>query len=215
MWNVVRRQLPPAPASVLEIGCGSKGGFVPELEAAGYRATGIDPGAPAGPPYVQDRFEDVTGLASVDAVVASTSLHHVDDLATVLERVEDVVVLGGTVVVIEWAWERFDEPTARWCFERLVPGTDGAGWLERHRERWSSSGLPWAEYLAGWAEGEGLHGGDAVVRALDDRFERQSLTYGPYLFADLAGTEASDEAAAIDAGVIAATRADFVGRRRN
>jgi hypothetical protein len=36
----VRSRLPPTPASVVEIGCGSLGGFVPELRQCGYEAVG-------------------------------------------------------------------------------------------------------------------------------------------------------------------------------
>jgi hypothetical protein len=46
LWPFVREWLPDAPARVVEIGCGSLGGFVPRLEQAGYEATGIDPKAP-------------------------------------------------------------------------------------------------------------------------------------------------------------------------
>jgi hypothetical protein len=56
----------------------------------------------------------------VECVMACTSLHHVADLDDVLDRVGAVLVPGGAVVVVEWAWERFDEATARWCFARLA-----------------------------------------------------------------------------------------------
>lgn len=45
MWQFIGPALPPAPASVLEIGCGRFGGFVPRLRAAGYDAVGVDPNA--------------------------------------------------------------------------------------------------------------------------------------------------------------------------
>jgi hypothetical protein len=44
VWPFVREWLPDSPARVVEIGCGSLGGFVPRLEQAGYEATGDDPG---------------------------------------------------------------------------------------------------------------------------------------------------------------------------
>ena len=37
-WAFVRGELPDAPATVFEIGCGPDGGFVPQLLAAGYDA---------------------------------------------------------------------------------------------------------------------------------------------------------------------------------
>ena len=57
VWPFVRDSLPPAPAQVVEIGCGPLGGFVPRLQAAGYEVTGVDPEAPAGPGYRQAEFE--------------------------------------------------------------------------------------------------------------------------------------------------------------
>src|SRR5262245_30835232 len=90
MWPFVREGLPPAPARVLEIGCGPLGGFVPMMLRDGHRAVGVDPEAPEGPDYAQVEFEryDASDLAgSLDAVVASSSLHHVHDLAEVLDRV--------------------------------------------------------------------------------------------------------------------------------
>jgi SAM-dependent methyltransferase len=55
----------------------------------------------------------------LDAIVACTSLHHVADLTAALDLVDAVLVPGGVAVIVEWARERFDEATARWCFDRL------------------------------------------------------------------------------------------------
>jgi len=124
-WPFVLTHLPAAPARVVEIGCGPLGGFVPMLESAGYQATGIDPEAPAGSSYRQVEFESYEAPGPVDAVVASVSLHHVADLAVVLDQVNALLVPAGRVVIVEWAHERFDEATARWCFARLPdPGKD-------------------------------------------------------------------------------------------
>ena len=43
LWPLIRARLPAAPARVVEVGCGSLGGFVPMLRADGYDAVGIDP----------------------------------------------------------------------------------------------------------------------------------------------------------------------------
>jgi SAM-dependent methyltransferase len=143
-------------------------------------------------------------------------LHHVADPTVVLDQVVAALRPGGTVVVIEWARERVDESTARWCFARLPqppPGEDG-GWLARRRDEWAASGQPWGTYREGWARREGMHTGRDVLDALDRRFQRQSLAFGPYFFPDLAGTTAADEQAAIDAGTIQATCLRYVGRLR-
>ncbi|MDG4824081.1 methyltransferase domain-containing protein [Asanoa sp. WMMD1127] len=189
-WPFVRAALPPAPARVVEIGCGPSGGFVPALLSAGHAADGVDPEAPAGAGFHQMEFERFAAPEPVDAVVACTSLHHVADLDVMVDRIAGALRPGGTVVVVEWARERFDERTARWCFDRLPAGGDG--WLHRHAARWRESGLAWADYLDGWAAAEGLHRADRIVAALRRRFVVRSLAAAPYFFADL-GLDEDDE----------------------
>jgi SAM-dependent methyltransferase len=212
VWPFIQEQLPPAPASVLEIGCGPLGGFVPALRDAGYHAVGVDPSAPEGPDYRPVEFEGHQPPRPVDCVVASLALHHVADLDRALDRLGDLLVPGGVLVVVEWAWERFDEATARWSFARLAPPEPGAepGWLHRHQERWSASGQPWERYLRGWAEQEGVHPAGQIQRGLDARFTRRFHAEHPYLFADLAATSEAEEQAAIDAGEIRAVGSRYV-----
>jgi SAM-dependent methyltransferase len=243
-WPFVQAHLPAAPARVVEIGCGPLGGFVPMLESAGYQATGIDPAAPAGSSYRQVEFEAYEAAGPVDAMVASASLHHVADLAVVLDQVSAMLAPDGRVVIAEWAHERFDEPTARWCFARLPesgedhaprpepahhharpsepgkhhdhvtePAEDHA-WLRHRRAEWRESGQPWDDYLRSWAQAGGLYSGQHILAALNARFETESVTYGPYFFADLLDTSEADEQAAIDAGLIQANRIRYAGRPR-
>jgi SAM-dependent methyltransferase len=213
LWPVVRGRLPAPPARVVDIGCGPLGGFVPMLRANGYDAVGIDPRAPEQPHYRRVEFERAELPPQVDAVIASASLHHVADPAEVIDRITSTLTSRGTVVIVEWAWEKFDEQTAAWCFERLGPD-DGAGWLRRRRDEWLASGREWPSYLRHWAERDGLHPSELLLRLLDERFERQLLTHGPYFFPDLVDTSEADEQTAIDAALIQPTRIDYVGTRR-
>jgi len=125
-------------------------------------------------------------------------------------------VPDGALVVVEWAWERFDEATARWCFGRLAPPDSAAepGWLHRRRDEWAASGQPWDGFSGAWATQEGLHSGEEIVRGLDARFDRRLCGFGPYFFADLADTTEADEQAAIDAGQVQANGIWYTGRRR-
>ncbi len=244
-WPFVLTHLPAAPARVVEIGCGPLGGFVPMLEWAGYQATGIDPEAPAGSSHRQVEFESYEAPGPVDAIVASASLHHVADLAVVLDQVKALLVPDGRLVIVEWAHERFDEAAARWCFARLPePGEhhsrlpesgndhtplpesgedhtpppepgEDHSWLRHRRAEWRESGQPWADYLRSWAQAERLHSGQDILAALDARFDSEPVTYGPYFFMDLAGTSEADEQAAIDAGLIQANRIQYAGRPRS
>jgi SAM-dependent methyltransferase len=213
VWPFVRHNLPAPPAAVTEIGCGPLGGFVARMRSAGYQAAGVDPEAPDGPWYRRAEFESYDHPEPVQAVVACTSLHHVADVGAVLDLTAAALVPGGTVIVVEWARERFDEAAARWCFDRLRPAADHPSWLQRRQEEWLASGLPWRDYCEAWAQEEGLHAGEDIVRELDDRFDRQSRTYGPYFFPDLAGITEDDEQAAIDGGAIQASRISYTGLR--
>jgi len=214
LWPFVRAWLPAPPAAVVEIGCGPLGGFVPMLRSAGYAAAGVDPEAPEEPGYHRVEFERYEMPGPAQAIVACTSLHHVADLGEVLDRAGTALVAGAPLVVVEWARERFDEGTARWCFDRLPPPSDEHGWLRHRHDHWRASGLPWDGYIRGWAEEERLHVGQDIVRELDARFGTRSLSYGPYFFPDLAGVSEDGEQAAIDAGEIQANRIAYVGHRR-
>jgi SAM-dependent methyltransferase len=215
VWPFVRSQLPPAPASVLEIGCGPLGGFVPRMAEQGYEAAGIDRNAPDAPGYHQLDFEHHDPPLPVDAIVASRSLHHVGDVGDVIARAAATLRPGGTIVVAEWAWGRFDEQTARWCFDRLDAPEDEPGWLHRRRDGWLASGEAWDAYFTAWTRTHELQSADLILRELDRHFERALCEYAPYFFADLGGTSEDDEQAAIDVGEIRATGIRYAGTLRS
>ena len=212
-WPFVHEHLPSAPAMVVEIGCGSLGGFVPALWREGYDAVGVDPHAPEGPGYHRVMFEDHQLPRSADAVIACTSLHHVADLDQVADRVCAALAPGGVLVVVEWAWERFDESTAQWCFARLAPTAESTdpGWLHRRRDEWDATDQPWDAYWRDWANGAHLHPSRDILDTLEARFDRVVSADGPFFFPELDGVTAQDEKAAIDATQIQATCVRYVG----
>ncbi|MEY9940199.1 class I SAM-dependent methyltransferase [Streptacidiphilus sp. MAP5-3] len=229
LWPFVKEQVPPGPGAVVEIGCGPLGGFVPLLHAKGHHAVGVDPSAPEGPSYRRLRFEDwqpEAGDLPVEAAVACLSLHHVDDIDALLARVAELMQPGGRLVVREWARERFDEATARWCFDRLGPDApepaegEGEGeelqrgwWLRRYRQAWQEEGGDWSAYFNGWADAAGLLTGETLLHALEaSPFETELLEFDAYFHLALDGVTAEQEQAAIDAGAIRANGIRYVGR---
>lgn len=216
-WSFVRDHLPSPPARVLEIGCGPLGGFVPALGRDGYQAVGVDPEAPEARGYNRVEFERYAPPERVHAVVACTSLHHVHDLDEVADQVSETLLPGGTLVVVEWAWERFDEATARWCFARLGPTALASepGWLHRRRDEWVASGRPWHAYWQEWAQTAHLHPGREILASLDARFDRVVGAEGPYFFSELDGIAEQDEQAAIDAAQVQASCILYVGAVRS
>ena len=213
-WPFVRAHLPPAPARVLEIGCGPEGGFVPTMREHGYDAEGVDPGGTIPDPDTTRRRirkapADGAGRARPSSL---TSLHHVNDLDEVLDRAAAALTPGGVLIVVEWAYERFDEATARWSFDRLADNGEH-GWLHSHHEQWLTSGQPWHSYVQDWAGREGLHRGDTISQALQARFRTRLLTDAPYFFPDLHPVGEADEQAAIDAFLIRATGIHYVANQ--
>ena len=192
----------------MELGCGRFGGFVPRLRESGYEAYGIDPAAPEGDGYLPTEFERTELPSPLSAVIACTSLHHVADPAEVVARIADSLDPGGVLLVVEWDWEAVDEQTARWAFQRAEPDS----WLSRRHEGWNASGQPWERYFRSWAGEHGIHSAGALLRELDERFQRVACERGPFFFADLTDTSEADESEAIRSGAIRAVRIDYLGR---
>jgi SAM-dependent methyltransferase len=200
----VLSQLPPVPARVLEVGCGS-GNLTRALDAAGYDITGIDPAAPEGSVFRKLKVEDLEDEGPFDAVVAVRSLHHVADLAVALDKIARLLAPDGRLILVEFAWDRLDEQTADWLWgQRRVLAA--AGRLPSAQRTLEGCRADWEH------EHAGLHGYGAMRTELDRRFEEARFEWTPHLYGELAG-EASEalERTLIDAGAIAATGFRYVG----
>ena len=192
------RQLPAAPARVLEVGCGDEGGLVPELAERGYDVLGVDPHAPAGERYLRQAFEDAADtLLAVrwDVVVAARVLHHVeplDDGVALLAR------LAPLLLVDEFAPD-------------LVAGAAQA-WYEVRRR--TLPGAQGPESIDDWGGRHGgLHPHDRLLAALRTHFEELELEWVPYFhrWLRLPAVE-PEERAAIAAGEIPAVGWRWAGR---
>lgn len=210
------------PARVLEVGCG-RGDLARALARAGHSVTAIDPRAPErapeGPIFRRARIEELSDPGPFDHVVAILSLHHVEDVGKALDKVAEVLRAGGTLVVVEFAWDRLDETTAGWALARLPASSSSGGtsWLGRCCREWATRGTggaraPAEAHFAGWASEEGFHGSRRMRGELGRRFDEHLFEWVPYLYPDL-GDDVSeaDESAAIDAGTINATGFRYVG----
>jgi SAM-dependent methyltransferase len=199
--QLVKPQLPPPPARVLEVGCGD-GRLACALDELGYRVTAIDPEAPEGEIFRAVSLDEFADPERFDAVVASRSLHHIPDLAGALFKIQRLLVPGGRIVVVEHAWDRLDKPTARWYFEqRRAAHSHGApGSLQACLEKWQADHADLHAYAA-------LHG------ELDERFTERHFAWTPYLYGELGQGLEQEERRLIEAGAINATGFLYVGER--
>jgi ubiquinone/menaquinone biosynthesis C-methylase UbiE len=214
----VLEQVGEPPARVLEVGCG-EGELARALARVGHLVTAIDPRAPEGPIFRRVRLEELSDPGPFDHIVASLSLHHIEDLGKALDKVANLLREGGALVVVEFAWDQFDEATAEWALERLpdVSSSRRASWLGRHCREWAREGrgeaqLPAEAYFARWASEEGFHSSQRMLAELQRRFVGRQFAWVPYLYVDLdADTSEAEESAAIEAGTINATGFRYVG----
>ena len=198
----VHANLPPAPARVLEVGCG-RGDLARAIARAGHRVVAIDPDAPAGELFRAATLEDFADPEPFDAVVASLALHHIADLPGALERIVSLLRPAGRLIVNEHAIDRLDEPTVRW-------------YLEKRAQIRPEAPRSIEQCLHDWEDDHaGLHGYAAMRQELDRRFAELFFAWMPYLHGELAGAvSAPEERALIDAGAIQATGVRYVGERR-
>jgi SAM-dependent methyltransferase len=180
-------------------------------------STAIDPRAPEGPIFRRVGKEEFSEPGPFDHVVAILSLHHVEDIGGALDKIVSLLHAGGTLVVVEFAWDRIDGATAEWALARL-PYASASGkrsWLERccrgrAHDRGDEVGLLHAEaHVARWAGEERLHGSGQMLEEIGRRFAQRSFSW--WLYPDLDDTSEAEEVATIKAGEINATSFCYVG----
>ena len=202
VFHFVTAQLPPAPARVLEIGCGD-GRLARALDELSYRVVAIDPAAPQGAIFQAVSLEEFADRGPFDAVLASRSLHHIHDLAGGLSKLERLLVPGGRMIVVEHAFDRLDEPTAGW-------------YLERRRAKGPHAPSSLRACLAEWeTDHADLHGYAAMRRELDLHFTERWFAWTPSLYLELGQALEQEERRLIDAGSIQATGFEYVGERHD
>jgi SAM-dependent methyltransferase len=188
-------QLPEAPRRVLEVGCGREGGVAPSLAAAGYDVLAIDPHAPAGLLYRQITLEELDDPGPFDAVVAGCVLHHVDPLASALDK---LARLGPLLILDEFAWNHVDEPTIDW-YESQHSVLVAAGRTPK--------GPP---DLSEWrARHTDLHPYETLRAEIDARYDERHFEWRPYFYRWLEGPATES----LEAGLIAAGAIRPIGFR--
>ena len=216
--DLVLRALPPAPARVLEVGCG-KGRLARSMSAAGYRVVAIDPDAPEGSIFRRVTIEEFAGSGPFDAAVATLSLHHIGDLDAAVAKIASLVAPGGTFVTVEMASDRFDEATATWALKHLGSGNEH-GWLAHRHNEWiteagGENGLGFAEFMREWVASKQFHSAATMLEICRSHFDEMQYEAWPYIYPELEGVTRAQELAEIEAGRIQAMGFTWVGAARS
>jgi SAM-dependent methyltransferase len=165
---------------VLEVGCG-QGELALALAAAGYDVVAVDPEAPEGAIFRRTTIEELDEPGPFDGIVAAFSLHHVEGLDAVLDKLR--ALLDGVLIVDEFGWDLLDKATAA-QYE-----LDMDDWRDEHAD---------------------LHGFEKLRRALDKRFSEHHFDWGPYFSRHL-DADPDEELRLIEAGEIRPLGFRFVG----
>jgi ubiquinone/menaquinone biosynthesis C-methylase UbiE len=198
--SFVVANLPPPPARVLEVGCGS-GELAVELAERGWDILAIDPEAPEGSVFRRVTLEELDDPGPFDAVVARRSLHHIHDLEAAVARVASLLEPEGQFVLVEFAHERLDGNTADWYLGQLA-ALHAAGRAK----------APPRDVNELRTEYEGLHTSEAMLTALRARFNERYFERTPYLHGELSGVASEAlERTLIAAGAIETTGFRWIG----
>ena len=180
------RHLPPAPARILEVGCGrgevaaALGGLGHEVDAIDVDADAVAAARALGVPARQADFFSIRAGAH-DVVLLTRSLHHIAPLQRALDHASGLMAPGGSIVIEDFAVEAMDAVTATWFYDLCaLLGVAGALWPAQDMA---------ADPLAAWVAEhehhpgeEPLHTGAAMQDALAARFAVVATEPAPYLY---------------------------------
>lgn len=174
---------------VLEVGCGN-GQLAWRLAHLGHDVVALDIALPVERPrHPGLRFERADFFQykdePFDAVIFTSSLHHLSPLDAAVKRARNLLKPGGLIAVDDFDLLAPDEATLRWYYE--------AQSLLAHAGLLSGAPLPGQQHespLLRWQEEHAhvpaLHAGDAMMTALRNVGELVEVARGAYLFRTVA-----------------------------
>jgi SAM-dependent methyltransferase len=191
----------PAKARVLEVGCG-RGAVARDLATRGFDVTALDLTlrdlVPApGVRFIEADFRRFKHEA-FDAVVFTSSLHHITPLGDAIARAARLLETGGYLVADEFDVDAPDAATLHWYYETqellvaagLLPADRVDPPAPNLRMRWDHA----------HHHDEPLHTGASMERTIASQFSNREVRRPPYLYRYIAaGLSQDDRGAALAA----------------
>lgn len=202
-WAFVASRLRGAKR-VLEVGCGD-GALARHLANGGLEVTALDleltdRTAHHGVKLVEGDFLSFEGkdFGNFDAILFTSSLHHIHPLGEALERALAVLKPGGTLLAEEFAVEAPDESTARWYYgmQALLAGQ---GVMRKPHDHDHAHGEhapahhgtevpPLERWRSEHRHEPPLHTGGEMLEGIRARFTDVRHATGPYLYRYIASS---------------------------
>ena len=182
-WAFVASRLRGAKR-ILEVGCGD-GALARHLANGGLEVTALDleildRAAHRGVRFVEQDFLafDEGGF---DALLFTSSLHHIAPLDDALERAFAALNPGGVLLADDFAVEAPDESTARWYYgmQSLLAGQ---GMISAEHVHGDSEAPPIERWREEHRHEPPLHTAEQMLAAITARFADVQQTTGPYLY---------------------------------
>lgn len=186
-WAFVASRLRGAKR-ILEVGCGD-GSLARHLANGGLEVTALDLELTDRSAHRGVRFVEQDFLAfaegEFDALLFTSSLHHINPLEPALEHAFAALNPGGALLAEEFAVEAPDESTARWYYG-MQALLSGQGMISSDHVHGDSETPPLDRWREDHRHGEPLHTAERMLAAITARFAEVRDTTGPYLYRDIA-----------------------------
>ena len=175
--------------TILEVGCGS-GHVASNLTKRGYTVIGVESDRDAlaqarnrGVEIIDASWPDVNVPRRVDAVVFTRSLHHIAPLPEAIEKIRDVLLPNGTILVEDFAFDAVTPDSIEWILS-TVESPDGQALISHSQESLVTKLRDTRGSLKAWYgdHDHELHAFTTMEREIAKSFSIQSTQQVPYLY---------------------------------
>ena len=200
IYGLVNRFVPDRKLRILDVGCGW-GSTSLELARAGHDVLGLDSSQESVQVAKRARSKSLSGRLEYhvadftswktqdryDLAIFSRVLHHIPWPRKTLEKVKGLLSSKGSIICVEYAYDRFDRTSAIWFYHirRLL---EEAGWFTSRKRVSDNVRVSVNRILREWqthGRKERLNRFQEMYRPMRELFREKHFSWEPYIFWDL------------------------------